>query len=443
MPPKVPTNILRGRGRPKRSAAAEHAPVANAPTKSGRVASAAEVPKKRGRPARINVDESLAVTEAPKRGRRSLIATPAPIEEARMPRKRAGRPAKEKQEETEAPATLPKKRAGRPRKVEVAAEDALTTPKRRGRPARNPSTVDLSRVADAPHVTKNHPSATPKAAKAAAAPAPRMNPGVRSKLRTRLPPAQKTKEETAPSPTKRRGRPPKAATMQASPPQKATRRKTVNAAVAKPTSQRKKRGYTMLEIPDKFAPQLRQYLQELRAAESLPTAVEDGVGQVIVEGVEAEPGAEEDIDILVEEDIVVASATDAADEENVLALVELGGEENHVDSDAATDEGEDLDAREHDREHVIVQDAVDDLVRDSVSESASEVEIELNIPNIVQIEQGMDDADAFQQELDELIELDKVNGSYNDPATPLMHEESTGVYIQEARLTSSMGVTLG
>ncbi|KAL5115588.1 hypothetical protein ACEQ8H_006475 [Pleosporales sp. CAS-2024a] len=326
MPPKARPNVLRGRGRSKRSdAPVALSPVASAPAQQrGRVAkpdvveAAAESPKKRGRPAKATVQQgdTIAPTEAPKRSRRSLNAPRAL--------------------ENHAPA--PKKPAGRPSKAVPAMEnEAPPTSKRRGRPAKRTSAANLSRVAGSPRVTKARSNPIVKGTRTTTA--PRMNPRMRSKLRTRLPPANKPIEHVVPAPTKRRGRPPKAtALVQDSPPKKAAGRKATKVAVTKPTAPRKKRGHTILEIPDKFAAQVRRYLTELQDAASLPTPVNAGgkAGHV-----------EEDGDVLLGEEADVTSPVAAADAQDDVALAseevlepqEINVDEatNYVDGDMQYD----------------------------------------------------------------------------------------------------------
>lgn len=237
MAPNTQTATPRRPGRPKKVALSPAAaPVASeTPRRRGRqpkaatVQVAAEAPKKRGRPARVEAEEAAPVVQnAPKRGRPAKTAAPEPVTE-------------------EAPA-----------------------PKKRGRPAKNAPTVDLKRVAGSPRVAKRSSPLSKPAPRASkpVAPASRINPRLRSKLRARVPAAQKTnKEEPAPPahPAKKRGRPAKA--VQAPAPNKMTARKAI-ATKAKAAAPRKRRGYTSFEIPDKFAAQVQQFIQDLHNAES-------------------------------------------------------------------------------------------------------------------------------------------------------------------------------
>jgi hypothetical protein len=384
MPPKAQTNVLRGRGRPaKRSAAPEPAPAANA-VERGRVAKVdaveapSETPKKRGRPAKTQDREPVAVAEPFKRGRRALAAPESPVQDAPAPKKRSGRPPKKQVTEAPAAEPIPKKRAGRPSKADAAVEKAIATPRPRGRPAKRPlqPLSYLGRVAASPRVSK-HSKPIPRATKAAAA-APRIDPRVRSKLRSRLPPAAKPTQEVVSQPTKRRGRPPKAsvAAAQAPSPKKAAGRKATKAAVAKPTAPRKRRGYTMLEIPDKFAAQVKQYLQELQDAETLPAPVEEDT-EAEAE-VEAEAGAEEEEqDMIVEEDIQITSATADADIGDAFVVAEQVADAE----DFAGDQDKD-DMQEETVQNIIVEE-----VEGEPTEVATEVDVEMSVQEVVQMEQ--------------------------------------------------------
>lgn len=409
MPPKAQTNVLRGRGRPKRAAAskATPAPVANAPEKKRRrvakvdaVEALAESPKKRGRPAKVQQDEPVAVLEAPRRSRRSLVAPEAPVVEAK---KRMGRPAKKGV--VEAPVTAPKQRAARSTKAHVTDVDVPAAPKPRGRPARNAAAVDLSRVAGTSRVTKSRSKPTPRATTIATktAPVTRMDPRMRSKLRTRAPPAQKVKEDVAPQPTKRRGRPPKtnSAAVQAPSPKKPVGRKATKAAVSKPRAPRKKRGYTTFDIPDKFAAQVRQYIQELEDADSLPTPVEDEAepeagaeeAAAIAEAEDEDEADEEGGDTVIEEEVFVTSATAGAVLEGALT------------SEANADQDLNADGEEEHLQDEYNQDIVDHDSVDESAEPATEVDLEMSFQEEeVYMDGDADDVDALAQQGDANME---------------------------------------
>lgn len=438
MPPKAQTNVLRGRGRPtKRSAAPEPAPVANALTR-GRVAKAdpveasIEPSKKRGRPAKAPDEEPEAVAAVPKRGRRSLAAPEAPVEDTPAPKKRMGRPAKE--EGTEAPAAVPtpKKRAGRPSKADAAVEETPTTPKPRGRPPKNAAAaIDLSRVAGSPRVEKSRSKPIPRATKSAVA--PRRDPRVRSKLRTRLPPAVKAKEEIAPQPTKRRGRPPKATAAPVPSPKKAAGRKTTKAAVAKSIIARKRRGYTTLEVPDKFAAQVQHYLQELQDAETLPTPI-GGDAEVEAEVQTGAGAEEEDYDMIVEEEVHITSATAGVGEEDALAVAEqaVDGEDFGGDTEADEDDIE-ADVQEEAIQDVVIQEDVED----EPTEVATEVDVEMSVLEVAQMEQQLNDANALAQEFVGNVE------NHDDNPTSFLGNDDTEAFVRDAESRSSAGVIFG
>jgi hypothetical protein len=304
MPPKA-------RKAPGRKApAAEEASVApplkrNRASKADAVEAAVEPPKKRGRPAKAKA-EGPVVEDAPrpkKRGRQPNIAPasapepePDPLIEAPVVKKGRGRPKKEAvPAQEEAPV---KNREGRPRKADVTANAPPATPKR-GRPART-AALDLDRVAGPSQIGKRSSPRTK--AKAEPNVARRLDPRMRSKLRTRLPPANIAKSEPvtkpAPKPTARRGRPPKDVAPVPKP-----------AAVAKPTkpvkslAPRKMRGHTLRQIPDRYVAQVDQYLQDLIEAD------ESSVEEEQLEEIEEE---QEEDDLVVEDgqDVLVSSEQD-------------------------------------------------------------------------------------------------------------------------------------
>jgi hypothetical protein len=306
MPPKA----RKAPGR--KAAAAEEASVApplkrNRASKADAVEAAVEPPKKRGRPAKAKAEEPV-VEDAPKpkkRGRQPNIAPasapepepePEPLIEALVVKKGRGRPKKEAvpaQEEASV-----KNREGRPRKADVTANAPPATPKR-GRPART-AALDLDRVAGPSRIGKRSSPRTK--AKAEPNVARRLDPRMRSKLRTRLPPANIAKSEPvtkpAPKPTARRGRPPKDVAPVPKP-----------AAVAKPTkpvkslAPRKMRGHTLRQIPDRYVAQVDQYLQDLIEAD------ESSVEEEQLEEIEEE---QEEDDLVVEDgqDVLVSSEQD-------------------------------------------------------------------------------------------------------------------------------------
>lgn len=331
------------------------------PKKRGRVAkmeideasAVVEPPKKRGRPSKAKAEEPAAVAEPTKRGRRSLAETP--VTETSAPKKRAGRPVREKV--AEEATSAPEKRAGRSNKADAAVEDAPALPKRRGQPAKNAPTVDLNRVAGSPRITKTRSKPAARGSKIAAA-AQRLNPVMRSKLRTQQPP--KPKVEPAPQPAKRRGRPAKAAVALPPSPKKASGRKAKNAAITKPTAPRKKRGITNIEVPDKFAAQVQQYLQNLLDADSLPTRDADDAEEVDVEA--GDEGQDADM-VQEEENIMVTSATADEDieEDGVMVVYEEIQEEYQEEiynEEPEADAEVDYNAQEDDIQDEVVVDVI-------------------------------------------------------------------------------------
>jgi hypothetical protein len=416
MPRKAQTDALRGRGRLKRSAAPESTPIVeDAPKKRGRaakveveVATTAEVPRKRGRPSKAPIEEPLVVAEPPSRGRRTPIAPEPVIEEMEAPKKRMGRPRKE--EVAEAPVPVEKKRVGRPAKTAIAAaEEAPITPRRRGRPSKN-AALDLDRVVGSARVAKRtSPRSKSNTNATTAAPAPRLNPRMRSKLRNRLPPAQKvTSEQPVAQPAKRRGRPAKAVSA-ALPPKKGRGRKPTKEAVLKPTNTaitkhsapRKKRGITMLEVPDKFAAQLNQYLQDLQDAETLPTPIEEEDEETQAEaGADEETQVEDDLDPIGEEGVEDPTVTNGTANDEDMGLSTSDQEEQDRDDDADMDaepEVPDTDMDEEIVEQVIIREEIQEVPLDG----ASGVAVEMSVQEVVQVEQINDGLDSYTQEDDE------------------------------------------
>ena len=277
MPPKARTP------RGKAAAAVEEAPVA-LPMKRGRAAKAnvadavdvvAEPPKKRSCPAKAQAKEPVeAAPEPKKRGRQAKVAPEPVVEEAAVVavKKGRGRPKKDAVTVQEEDALV--KSRGRLKK-EAVVEQALATPKR-GRPAR--AAVDLYRVAGSPRISKrSSPRNTNKVKSVKPEPlARRLDPRMRSKLRTRLPPKKSEPvPQAAPKPTPRRGRPPKAAAAAAViAPKQVTK-------PSKPQAPRKMRGHTVRQIPDRYIAQIDQYLHDLIEADESPTAEEQEDGAVV------------------------------------------------------------------------------------------------------------------------------------------------------------------
>jgi hypothetical protein len=245
MPPGAMSNPTRGRGRPKKDAA---------PPAPSSVA-VAEAPKRRGRVPKV-VAPIVSESQSKGRGRAAKAPVETDVDEVapdNVPTRRGrGRAPKQSAVEEVPP---PVQRGGRPRKqVPVVQEASATPPKRRGRPPKNAG--DLDRVLGSPRVTKRTPQRTKTA--------PRVDPRVRSKLRTRLPPAEnKAATVEAPKPKKRIGKPARK-DVAAVPAKKTIEHKMKGAHVTKPTAKpRKRRGFTMLEVPDKYAKAITDHLQHL------------------------------------------------------------------------------------------------------------------------------------------------------------------------------------
>jgi hypothetical protein len=315
MPPKAKATAStgRGRGRPARTAAPETA----APTTT------TATPKKRGRPAKADAADA-AVEPPKKRGR------PAASEAVEPPKKR-GRPPRTTAAEAVEPVAAPARRAGRPR-TQVAAVEEAAAPKARGRP-RKSDIVPAASSAETPKRRGRPPKASAPAARASRVvkAAPRMNPKMRSRLRVRQAPVVEEREE-APAPGKRRRGPNKAVAEAAAPKKTVGRPRTSATAKAAPkaalkaapkvAAPRKRRGYTTVEVPDKFVLLVKQLIKDqLAADEAIAAPPEEEIaeeeaneGDVESEGEnESEAIAEDaedqlDRDMGVPEDIQLSSA---------------------------------------------------------------------------------------------------------------------------------------
>jgi hypothetical protein len=325
---------------------------------------------------------------------------------------------------------------GRPRQADVAAaaaQETPETPRRRGRPAKNASADVLNRIAGSPRITKSRAKSTPKAKPAAV---PRINPRIRSKLRTRLAPAPKVKEELVPQPAKRRGRPPRAA-AQAPSPKKVTSHRAPKATVTKPAAPRKKRGITVLEVPDKFVALAKQYLQELQDADAdlepgEDVAADDSLAEAETDAdaVVVAAAAEEELPETTEENILVTSATATGDEENALIVSDQIQMHDAVDADAVADMIEEAEAMDD-----IVTDIIahgDERVEEQPTEPSTEVEIEMNIQEVVQIEQSSNRLATLEE---------NVETQEDDPAS--IFDEEVDSYIREPVSRYSAGAIFG
>ncbi|CAO2647161.1 Nn.00g080830.m01.CDS01 [Neocucurbitaria sp. VM-36] len=389
MPPRARANVLRGPGRPKKAVAPEPSPITmkSPPAKRGRppkavaVNLAAVIPKKRGWPSKAQDEEAAFLSED---------------------------------------VSPPKKRVGRPRKEDAPVDDAPAL-KKRGRPAKSTAPI-LSRVVGSPRVTKRSslpPRSTPKAA--ATTPALRTDSRIPSRLRARHPPApQVALEETAHQPAKR-GRPRRSALGVTSPKPAAATRKASKTAVekqAKPTkaaAPRKRRGYTVLEVPDKFAAQMKRFLQDLLDGNTLDPAP--------VEEVETEEGA----DIATEEDVLVTSA--GANQEESLSGPDLEREKDDISDDQVSELGEETTQTEIAQAMAQDEDSEDE-VPDETLVSVQEVEIE---------QDANGERVSFHQEVEELVVR---NGGSNDPRSVFENEADDGLVVRKP-LTSSAASIFG
>lgn len=346
MVPKAQTSTAR-RGRPARGAAPEttipdatmapHSP----PKKRGRAAKsteAVEPPRKRGRPAKQQTDEPIAqIDSAIKRGRRSVIAAQEAVAESSIAtKKRAGRPAKAVDV---AEAATPKKRVGRPPKEDAIAE-ASATPKRRGRPA-----LHLNRVAGSPRVAKRSSARSKLVTRAPpkAAAAPRINPKMRSRLRQRAAPVEKAVNEATQPNKKSCGRPKKVQAEVEAPAPKMAARRGRKASVPQPAvsakkvtarpkaaAPQKRRGYTSIEVADRFAAQVKQFITDLLAEDAANAAA--AAGEADDEG--------EDIEIEVElgpEHVTTGPEDDIVEEEEDAADLVANGEDDEMAIDPVDD----------------------------------------------------------------------------------------------------------
>ncbi|KAH7349026.1 hypothetical protein BKA66DRAFT_447307 [Pyrenochaeta sp. MPI-SDFR-AT-0127] len=401
MPPKATSKPLRGPGRPTRAAAPAPTatPIATSPSaKRGRPAKAAAVesadepPKKRGRPAKARVEEpaAISVINAPRRGRRSLAA-PERVQEAVVPKRRAGRPRTEHLRVEEV--LVHKKSRGRPRKDVAVAVKTPVTPKR-GRPART-TALDPGRTVRSARVA--NPSVLP-----------RLDPRIRSRLRTRLAPAPAPKshtEEPRRAPAKR-GRPRKAAVqVPTAPPNKAAGRKATKIAIAKPVAPRKRRGYTTREIPDKFLAQVDQYLQTLLRTSS-PDAADEVVDEddqvVAVEEIEDDYVVVHHMTAEVNEEVGVSSPEQDQHESTDNAINDDNGQRGHV----------------HDQ-HTSALASQNDMSKDQTpgpSDPVQEVEMKLNIREVVQVETAEGTVSPSVQVIDQSLIIH--NDGPIDPQPP-------------------------
>ncbi|KAL6706253.1 hypothetical protein ACN47E_005988 [Coniothyrium glycines] len=276
MPPAARSTASRGPGRPKRAAAPAPAPIPRAKRRrtaqAGDAGDADEKPaqKKRGRLANARPEASApSAAPAPRRGRPPKSAPQEPKPE----------PEPESQPE---PEVAPKKRRGRPAKQLAHIQEAPATSRRARSHLPPAASLPLHRVAA---------TGSPRVAK-------RTSP--RSKLRERLLPANKPiRHAPAPQPAPR-GRPRRSQVLppviKPTKPKATTKPKARGAVIEppraamrpRPVASRKPRGYTMLKIADRFAPQVQQYYDALCSGESSDLAPAEERDEVDAVGDEVE-----------------------------------------------------------------------------------------------------------------------------------------------------------
>jgi len=241
-------------------------------------------PKKRGRPAKPMGEPTTKAVETPKkRGRPAKNPVQETTATAVESLKRRGRAPKESP-------PAPQKRAGRPRKEEAVSNEALSAPKPRGR--RPKQSLDLNRVAGSPRIgTRTSPRTTRP--RRAAVPAPVPLPA--ALYSSRRGPGTKKPSVGVARPSKRRGRLSKSA-ADLSAPNKTLDRRSQNARVTKAALKpRKRRGFTTVEIPDKYLDSVQSYLQQLISSDSSGATDDDDriVTSEELPAQEQDPGSEE------------------------------------------------------------------------------------------------------------------------------------------------------
>ncbi|PSN74364.1 hypothetical protein BS50DRAFT_14012 [Corynespora cassiicola Philippines] len=300
-----------GRGRKVAEPNVDEAPLAikrrGRPPKDTAQANTVTTPAKNGRTARtrkqdfpyVPVDEQVPAPA--KRGRRAAVE-PAPATEP---------------EPEPAPVPAPTKRAGRPPKSHPAVNDA-SPPKRRGRPS-----ADATRVAGNSRVAKTKRASTTKEA-------------TRSTLRTRQPPAEKTKTKVAEPAPRRRGaaaKPPATKKKPAS--KKEPLKKTQKGGVAKQPAPKARRGHVFLEIPKKYQALVEEFIQNLDAGDAKPNEQEAAAKASSPEGAAmTAPGdAQEQIATVSEPSLEEDQASSVSNDQED---VEMADAEPVQDHDAAT-----------------------------------------------------------------------------------------------------------
>jgi hypothetical protein len=416
--PAAPDPTSKTRGRPARVKAGDAAAAAPEP--------AAEQPKTgrgRGRKAAEPVPEPIA-QEAPvpkKRGRKAAAPAPEPVAQEAPAAKRRGRKAAEPAPEPAVQdAPVPKKRGGRPRKAQV---EAPATPKRRGRPSA--SGLDLNRVAGPSRVSKRASSkrtappafgtrSSPRTSRTRAPKQMKKAPAAAALKHNTPPKARKAAPKEAPKSKKRIGRPPK--NVAATPTKKiATRpaeRKTKDARVVKsPPKPRKRRGYTTIDVPDRHADVIIDYLQQLMDIEAASAQ----------EQVTEAEDARIDVDVVMEELEEVEDTEDRGD-------APTNGDSGSVD---AEDE-EELDAQLEDEEEpilVIEEVAEEDFNNDNDNDNDNEPQ---ELYRAVQDEDDLDEAQqhAVQDNINLEARIDAIQAAREAASDTDLDEEEPVIITQ-------------
>jgi hypothetical protein len=302
------------RGRPSKAAAKEAAEDAPQPTpksRPGRPAKTAAVekiatpPKKKlvGRPPKATTTSSLnRVAGSPRVSKRAPTKRVSTATTSAANLRTRTAPVKKDPVPVEAP-----KKRGRPAATKKDTTSA-EAPKRRGRPA---TTKKDTTSTEAPK-KRGRPAAAKKDTTSTEAPKKRVRPAA-TKDTTSVEAPKKGGRKTAaksankPAAGSGRGRPRKDASAPAAA-KKAS--KTARAAISKPVAPRKRRGYTTLEVPDKFAAQLQNLLLTLQNDE-----VNQDEGQPTIEEAEEESAEEEQEHVFQDQDVIVDESPIDKDED--------------------------------------------------------------------------------------------------------------------------------
>lgn len=449
------------RGRPKRAAAPSA--VDELPKKRGRTTKAATpaeptaLSKKRGRAAKVEIAVSepdepdapaqpIVAPKTPGRGGRPrkepAVEAAKPSEEDPVPKKRSGRPRKEP---TVAAVTAieadaaPKKR-GRPRKSDAPTKEAPPAmPKRAGRPPRK-AVADLDRVAGSARVSKRIPRKAATAPAAAPASSSRIDPRVRSRLRNRVPVLKKATpvaEETKP---KRRGRAKKTAAHV--PEKKTVERKTKAGRVAKaPTKPRKRRGYTQLDIPDRFVRQVDDFLQGLIKAEQQATADDTEGDQAEMEDAQASAVEAQTLEL---EGVEMEGDVDGGAQESLVNGQKHSDASEQQEPAEAENRDVEVDTEEHAKEHVEIEEEIEVEIQEEIQdqlEDEIEDEMEAEMEEEMQANIGQD-VQGDIQVTNPVVEENSVEAAVDDEDHDTFNEAVTAKDLDDSLFNDSTGLNL-